>query len=93
MVERHIMYENERIIVLAEPDGESGSVIYKVKRNNTDVSGHPIGSVYKEVDGYYNWVAPNLVGVWNARLLREVANMLDTLNKEWDEQVRRDLSK
>lgn len=44
-------------------------------------------------DGYYYWW-PNkkLSGFVSAEYLRELADILDNLNKDWDEQVRKDLS-
>lgn len=46
-----------------------------------------IGDFEREVDGYYVFVPINNGSSWNAWIMRAVADKLDELNREWDEQV------
>jgi hypothetical protein len=53
-----------------------------------------LGDLIKEADGYYHWwmtVECLSRGSWPSYVLREIADKLDELNKEWDEEVRRGL--
>ena len=52
----------------------------------------PMGELCKEVDGYYVWY-PDVYrgGYWSEWLLRAIADKLRELNKEWHEQVCRDM--
>lgn len=42
-------------------------------------------------DGYWYYDPPREVGVFNANSLRQIADLLDEMNKDWDEQIIRDL--
>lgn len=48
-----------------------------------------IGYLYMEVDGYYVYQPVNVNGCWSAYEMRIIADKLDELNKDWDEQVRK----
>jgi hypothetical protein len=53
-------------------------------------NGATLGRIYREIDGYYvfvTWVS----GYWESPLLRAIADKLDEMNAEWDEEVRRGL--
>lgn len=50
-------------------------------------SGTDLGSCYQEVDGYYVWV-PEGNGAWDTYSLRLIANFLEEINKEWDEEIK-----
>jgi len=54
-------------------------------------NGYLLGDILKEVDGYYVWWPQDGVGgFWTDNVLREIADCLQKLNAEWDNQVRRD---
>lgn len=46
-----------------------------------------IGEVHKEVDGYYVFTFARRPGAWKSHNLREIADFLDELNAEWDNQI------
>lgn len=47
-----------------------------------------LGFVYIEVDGFYVWSPPKDSGTWSDYALRNVADVLTELNKDWEEQIR-----
>lgn len=52
-----------------------------------------LGDLMKLEDGYYQFFSyvPS-GGCWSAHLLREIADKLDELNDQWDQEVKRGLS-
>ena len=54
-------------------------------------SGKILGEIYKEVDGYYVYQPDKANGCWESYAMRTIADMLDEMNKEWDEQVKKEL--
>jgi hypothetical protein len=64
---------------------------YKVEvRTKNNVS---IASIERDVDGYfYFWMDESINGAWTSNTLREIANKLDELNKEWDTTIKREFS-
>lgn len=48
-----------------------------------------IGYAYKEVDGYYVFVFGKGEGSWSDYALREIADKLTELNKDWDEIIKK----
>ena len=50
-----------------------------------------IGEVYREVDGYYVFWPVWSGGSWSEGFCRSMADKLQELNKDWHEQVCRDL--
>ena len=50
-----------------------------------------LGEFYAEVDGYYVFTPKLRGGFWKSYVLRTIADKLDELNKEWDEQIKREL--
>jgi hypothetical protein len=55
--------------------------------------GFPIGEFERDVDGYfYYWPAIENRGSYSNFTLRKIAEMLDDLNKEWNETVARELT-
>ena len=54
------------------------------------VNGKHIGDLDILDDGYYRYFSTGN-GYWDAWSMREIADKLDELNKEWDEVVRKDL--
>lgn len=52
-------------------------------------NGTYLGYCYREVDGYYVFVfGETRDGAWGGYVLREIADVLTDLNKEWDEKVK-----
>lgn len=53
-----------------------------------------LGFVYQEVDGFYVFKA-NMRnnGYWSEHSLREIAEVLTELNKEWNEHIEKEFSK
>lgn len=52
-------------------------------------NGVVVGTIYKEVDGYYVFVpVEGKGGFWEAAHLREIADILDDINRAWDTEVR-----
>jgi len=76
------------------------SIIYQkinqrqyIVRANIDFPQREVGSLVMDVDGYfYFWPIDNN-GAWSSYHLREVANKLDEINKEWHQQVEKEFSK
>jgi hypothetical protein len=46
-----------------------------------------LGYAYREVDGYYVFMAKNNDSFWSDHVLREIADKLTELNSDWDKQV------
>lgn len=83
-----ILYKNDSFVVL-----DDGSLLYNYKIGpNGLITGVFVGQIVQEVDGYYHWVAGSMTGLWTANALNEIANVLNEMNRNWDDQVRRDLS-
>ena len=64
----------------------------KKKNNIYDVifyTGTFLGTFQKDMDGYFKYWPPLRNGYWSAHVLRAIADKLDELNKEWDDEVRR----
>jgi len=59
---------------------------YSILTNN----GKLIGELLMDVDGYFYFWPEDNNGAWSSYHLREVANKLDELNKEWDKQVEKE---
>ena len=55
-------------------------------------NGAHLGELYQEVDGYYVWWPDDRRGYLEARILRAIADKLDELNEEWDQEVKRGLA-
>lgn len=73
-------------------------LILKKQPNNTYTvyytNGTNIGTFEPAEDGYlYFGINPDGSGYWNANILRLIADKLDEMNKKWDEQVKKELSK
>lgn len=56
-----------------------------INNNNKD-----IGLVFRDVDGYYYWWPENMdwSGSWPSHVLRDIADLLDELNKPWDDELK-----
>mgnify|MGYP006267590761 CR=1 FL=1 len=71
------------------------SIIYNKidahKYNIVTRNGKLIGELLMDVDGYFYFWSEDSNGAWSSHHLREVANKLDELNKEWDKQVEKGL--
>jgi hypothetical protein len=50
-----------------------------------------IGEFVVQDDGYYSYVMKNNLGFCSSYGLRLIADKLDELNKEWDEQIKKDI--
>jgi hypothetical protein len=46
-----------------------------------------MGDIDMDIDGYYKYWPVQKAGYWDAPPLRQVANILDNLNREWDEEL------
>lgn len=49
-----------------------------------------IGTLERKEDGYYDWYPDLRPGYIPSYVLHAIADKLDILNEEWDEEVRRD---
>ena len=71
------------------------SIIYQKidsqKYNMRTVNGKLIGELIMDVDGYFYFWPEDNNGAWASSHLRELANKLDELNKEWNTQVEKEL--
>ena len=71
-----VIYQNEYVTVY-----EDGLVTWS--------NGVIAGRVYKEVDGHYVYVYEGCRdGFWTSHTLREIAQALDTLNHDWDQEIK-----
>lgn len=50
-----------------------------------------LGIVAVQDDGYYGFLSNEPSGYWSSYALRLIADKLDEMNKEWDEQVKKDI--
>lgn len=75
-------------ISLKEITHTDGDVYYEVEF----VNGALLGEFYREVDGYYVFLPLLRGGFWDQYVLQELSEKLLELNREWDEQIQRDLS-
>jgi hypothetical protein len=68
---------------------EDGERIINVSYTN----GMHMGEMIMAEDGYFVWfpITPGRGGFIEAWVLRELADKLDDVNREWDEKVRREL--
>jgi len=49
-----------------------------------------VGTLEKDVDGYYKFWPTNQPGCWVSSQMRAIADLLDHINAEWDEQIQID---
>jgi len=52
-----------------------------------------LGTVYREIDGYYVFLPKYNGGYWKAFIMKAIADKIDGLNKGWDEEVKLGLEK
>jgi hypothetical protein len=50
-----------------------------------------LGIVTVQEDGYFGYYSTEPSGYWSSYALRLIADKLDEMNKEWDEQVKKDI--
>ena len=50
-----------------------------------------IGKFIMQDDGYYGYYTTETLGYWSSYALRGIADALDEINREWDEQIKKDL--
>lgn len=75
--------------LIFEKDGFGTVQIY-----HTCNDGVPVGRLLMDVDGFfYYWPSMNLSGCYASYILHEIADTLDELNREWEEQLERDFNK
>jgi hypothetical protein len=48
--------------------------------------------IYMDVDGYYHYLPTCNTGHFDAHVLRIIADLLDDMNKEWNEMLDREFS-
>lgn len=46
-----------------------------------------LGYAYREVDGFYAFIFNDNKGCWSSYILKEIAEILDDLNKEYSNQL------
>lgn len=65
---------------------------YKVEvRTKNDIL---VATMEEDVDGFfYLWIENNINGAWHSQILRELADKLDKLNREWDIKIQQDIGK
>ena len=54
-------------------------------------NGVVVGFAYREIDGYFCFEPAPAHGFWSAWMMRAVADLLDEMNKPWDDRVRQEL--
>jgi len=60
---------------------------YKIRNS---FNGKHLGEVIMDVDGsYYYWPDKNLSGSWSSHNLKQIAKILDDLNSEYEERVKK----
>ena len=52
-----------------------------------------LGEFVIQEDGYYGFIAYNNTNYWSSYALRLLSDKLDEINKEWDQQVKKDIGK
>ena len=52
-----------------------------------------LGSFIRQDDGYYGYETVETSGYWSSYALRGIADALDKINQEWDEQIKKHLEK
>jgi hypothetical protein len=62
---------------------------YKIEvRTKNDIL---VATMEEDVDGFfYLWMDESINGAWTSNTLREIANKLDELNKEWNNFIRKE---
>ena len=50
-----------------------------------------IGKFIMQDDGYYGYYTTETSGYWSSYALRGIADALDKINEEWDEQIKKHL--
>lgn len=49
-----------------------------------------LGIAGKDVDGFYYFWFTNATGAWDAWILRDIADKLDSLNQPWKDKINED---
>lgn len=51
-----------------------------------------LGDLLMKEDGFFDWwlPEPNRGGCWPSHILRSIADKLDEINKDWEEQIKND---
>jgi hypothetical protein len=62
-----------------------GDSFYRVHFKGNDKQ---IGNFVKDVDGYYYFDTLYNGGLWDATILRSIADALDELNKPWNDEIK-----
>lgn len=81
---------DQTILILHKRSSSSAYDVY-CKTTPMGKCGAPIGEFYREVSGYYVWEPLFGNGYLTSDFLRAVADKLDELNKEWDDELRKSL--
>ncbi len=63
------------------------------KYNIITKNGKLLGELLMDVDGYFYFWPEDNNGAWAANHLRDVADRLDEVNKDWNNQIIKELSK
>lgn len=50
-----------------------------------------LGYAYREIDGFYVFIFEKHTGCWSDYTLREIAEILTDLTKEWSNQIKNEL--
>lgn len=61
----------------------------KINKNHYKLTfgGKYLGNLIRDVDGYFYYDPILERGTWASWSLKAIADMLDNLNKDWDEQI------
>ena len=62
---------------------------YSIRTNN----GKLVGDLIMDVDGHFYFWPEDNNGAWSSHHLRELTYKMDEINKQWKEQVEKELNK
>ena len=77
---------NERAGMQFAPAEKSGVTLVSAS------NGVEVGEIFMMEDGYYQFWPKVMPGFWPAWCLHQIAEKVDSMNKEWDAKLREDLS-
>ena len=52
-----------------------------------------VATMEEDVDGFFYLWIEDINGAWHSQILRELADKLDKLNREWDIKIQQDIGK
>lgn len=81
-----VLYNDDSIILEMITTVNTTPGVYKVYFNQKF-----LGIFAVQDDGYLQFLTLEPSGYWSSYALRLIADKLDKMNKEWDDQVRKDI--